>query len=449
MLNISDILPWVKGQLRGPDTTFMGVSADTRTLKKNDLFVALKGERVDGHNLLLEARQKGATCALVERVVETSLPLIYVDNTLKALGQMAYHYRLGFSPPMLAITGSSGKTTVKEMAGSILTMKGETLITQGSLNTEVGVPLTLMRLRKSHRAAVIEMGARHKGDIQYLMGLVLPQVALITNAGVAHVEIFGSERGIAEAKGEIFSELSLNGTGVVNLDSPYAHYWKGLLKGKKIMTFGLSKEADVTAEDLRYSLMGVNFTLKTPFGSSQIEVNAPGEHSVCNALAAAAATLNMNASLDEVSRGLKAFRSISGRLQMKQGLSGAQLIDDTYNANPHSMRASLKVLSAFPGVKIFVMGDMRELGAEARQFHEEIGNEAKNLKIDYLLGVGENTAFAAKQFGDRGQHFSEKALLLDVLKEMLEKNLEATVLIKGSRGMKMEEVLFAIEDKRK
>lgn len=455
---------WMQATLfgiqKGQDLLFTGLSTDSRALRAGHLFVAIKGERVDGHQFLAEVQAKGAVAAIVEKAqTDISLPQLIVDNPVLALGRFAQSYRQGFSLPLAAVTGSCGKTTVKEMIASILSMGSEGseayLASQGNLNTEVGLPLTLLRLKPEHRLAVIEMGARQKGDIRYLMSLAQPDVTLITNAGVAHLEVFGSERGIAEAKGEIFAHLKQNGTAVINGDDPNAEYWQSLLKGQKLIRFGLgSKEFDFTCKDFQETFEGCQFELLTPKGNRKIVLKAFGQHSVSNALAAAATAFALGCSLDEIVLGLEKFQPVSGRLQLKPGIEGSKIMDDTYNANPVSVKAALAVLAGAGSKsaghsdqanKIFVMGDMLELGPNAAAQHREIGEEARRLGIDKMYGFGPLTNGAIEAFGTGGKHYSDKATLIQELINQEKAQFANTrILVKGSRGMRMEEVVQAL-----
>lgn len=454
------------------DREIKEVKTDSRQIQPGDLFVALKGERVDGHDCVAEAEARGAIGVVVERRVDTRLPTLVVENTLKALGIFGKAYRQYFQIPIVAVTGSCGKTTVKEMIYSILSLHASTLANIGNLNTEVGVPLTLLRLNDQHKQAVIEMGARKAGDITYLMSLVSPEISLITNAGVAHIEIFGTAKGIAEAKGEIYSELSPVGTAIINRDDPNAVYWMSLLKGQRVFTFGLSSKNLQDAESLKanknnskhgdYNIKELinihgrspvfhddssDFVLITDIGEVAIHLPMPGEHSIQNALAAACVARALNVPLNCIKAGLENFQAATGRLQNKIGMQGARIIDDTYNANPVSMLAALKVLAGTKAKKIFVMGDMFELGKESLNGHHETGLAAKNLKIDKMFGIGEATKAAVEAFGSQATHYVDKAELISALMTELDPN--TIVLVKGSRGMRMEEVVSAIEQPKK
>ncbi len=461
-LKVEDLMQWLNSNVSknvndSSDLTSLsnalitGVSTDTRTLAKGDLFVAIEGEQLDGHQYLKDAETKGAVAALVNKnnpaVIPTAtknshLPLLSVDNTVQSLGILAHRYRSQFNIPLAAITGSCGKTSVKEMLASVLMSEGPALATRGNLNTEIGVPLTLMRLNVNHQSAVIEMGARKQGDIKYLMNIAEPTVTLITNAGVAHLGIFGSERGVAEAKGEIYAHLHPKGTAIINLDDNNANYWKSLLKGQQLITFGFNNEADVSCGAIEQTAMGSVFKTKTPIGEIQIHLSSPGKHSISNALAVVAAAIAMKISKENIKQGLEAFIPVVGRLQTKMGKNGVRVIDDTYNANPVSVKAALEVLSAYPQT-IFVMGDMLELGNDSEKLHRSMGEEAKRLGVKHMLGIGPLTRHAIQAFGSDALHFENKSSLIDALMSKIGSS-EITVLVKGSRGMRMEEVVQAL-----
>lgn len=431
----------------GQDLAINGITTDSKKVIPGDLFVAIVGAKVDGHDFIAEAEKNGAIAVLASKTVTTSLPTLLVSDSIQALGRLARAYRSQFHIPMIAVTGSCGKTTVKEMLAGILALQGPVLSNQGNLNTDVGLPLTLLRLQPEHQSAVVEMGARHLGDIAYLMSLANPTVSLITNAGVAHLEIFGSEKGIAEAKGEIYSNLDEAGTAIINIDDPNAKYWQGLLKARqKYLTFGLEHPAQISAQNVVMQPCFSEFDLVTDLGSTHIHLLAPGKHNILNALAAAAGARGLNVSLADIKSGLERFMPVKGRLQFKKGYKGVTIIDDTYNANPISVKAALSVLATLPGQKIFIMGDMFELGKEELSLHQQTGLDAKNLKIDQLLGVGAMTEEAVKGFGNGATHFINKEQLIKNIVEKIDMNLGEPInlLIKGSRGMRMEEIVVAL-----
>lgn len=454
ILKLKEIAQWMDARLEGEDKIISGVAIDSRSLTANDLFFALVGERVNGHDYIEEVTRKNAAGIVVSQTVSSEIPRLYVKDTRLALGQLGKHYRDQFAIPMAAITGSYGKTTVKEMLASILSTFGPGFATQGNLNTEIGVPLTLLRLKEAHQWAVIEMGARKTGDIAYLMEIAKPTVALINNAGIAHIEIFGSEHAVRDAKGELFSGLSADGIAVMNIEDPHLAYWKSLLKGQKIFSFGSGSLAELRITKIQYFCQSSTFILSYQNQDVRVTLPAPGEHNVRNAMGAAATALAMGASLASVKMGLEKFRPVSGRLEFVTGMLNTNIIDDTYNANPVSMRAALSVLAAQPGQKFFVMGDMLELGKYAESWHQDIGEEAKRLGIHKMYGIGTLTHHAVVGFGDCGKHYQDKKCLINELIRDIQDNKdfnqntskEVTVLVKGSRGMHMEEVVSALQN---
>jgi UDP-N-acetylmuramoyl-tripeptide--D-alanyl-D-alanine ligase len=435
----------------GADVTFTGVSTDTRTLKAKDLFVALRGERFDGHRFLGDARAAGAVAAMVDEAdaAKDSLPVLVVDDTRLALGRLAAHWRSRFTLPLVALTGSSGKTTVKEMLAAILrdasaldaSADESVLATRGNLNNDIGMPLMLLELNSAHRYAVIEMGMNHAGEIRYLAQLAMPDVALITNAGHAHIEFLGSEEAIARAKGEILEGLDDGGTAVINADDAHAPMWRALAGDRRRIEFGLEHAAEVTAT-YRLRSLESEIVLKTPRGEARATLHAPGTHNVRNALAAVAAAVALDVPIGSVAAGLERYRGMKGRLQAKRGVGGATVIDDTYNANPESMRAAIDVLAQSAGRKLLVLGDMGELGPAALHLHSEVGAYARAAGIDRLFTLGEHSAATAEAFGADARHYGRLEELMADLGYAL--TPDATVLVKGSRFMKMERVVQAL-----
>lgn len=444
MMLLSQVAQLLGGRLVGEDVEFQGVSTDSRKIVSDDLFVALKGENFDGSEFVAVAANAGAVAALVnESDTQTfACPVIMVKNTREALGQLAAQWRCRFSLPVVALTGSNGKTTVKEMLAAILREAchdtDHVLATTGNLNNDIGMPLTLLQLRKHHRYAVIEMGMNHPGEIDYLSRIARPDVALINNAASAHLAGLGTLEAVARAKGEIFAGLSANGIAVINADDSYAPLWRDMARGHRVVDFALDAEAavgacwDVTA-------YGIQMEITTPSGMVNVNLNVPGAHNARNALAAAAAAVALHVPLEAIRTGLEAFTGVAGRLQRKPGKNGATVIDDTYNANPASMRAALQVLAQAPGKRIFAMGDMGELGEQERSLHAEIGEFARRLCIQRLYALGELSLEAVQAFGKGARHFANVEDLCDALDAELDAN--TTVLVKGSRFMKMERVV--------
>ncbi len=461
MMLLSEAAAVTGAELRGRDVAFDSVGTDTRALAPRALFVALRGRRFDGHDFVARAPAAGAVAAMVgesrarNQESGVTLPLLVVHNTRLALGSLGAHWRGKFSMPLVALTGSSGKTTVKEMLGLILreAVRSESgipnpetcvLATRGNLNNDIGVPLMLLELKPTHRYAVIEMGTNHAGEIRYLARLAAPDVALVNNAGHAHLEFFGSEEAVARAKGEVFEELKAEGTAVINADERFAALWRELAAGKKQIDFGVEHEAAVTATyALRY--LESEIVVRMPRGEAGATLKVPGLHNVKNALAAAAAAAALDIRPQAIAAGLARFAGIKGRLQKRPGFNGATLIDDTYNANPESVHAALAVLAQAPGRKLLVLGDMGELGADAPRLHTEIGAAARVAGVDRLFTFGELSAHAARAFGAGARHFPRVEELLAEIENLLAPGV--TMLVKGSRFMEMERVVkaFALE----
>ncbi|QQS53228.1 MAG: UDP-N-acetylmuramoyl-tripeptide--D-alanyl-D-alanine ligase [Candidatus Competibacteraceae bacterium] len=432
----------------GADAVFAAVGTDSRRLPADALFVALSGPNFDGHDFIAAARQRGAQAALVSRWVADPLPQLRVVDTRLALGRLAASWRARFTGPLIALTGSNGKTTLKEMLAAILRRRGPTLATEGNLNNDIGMPLTLLRLNAAHGYAVIEMGANHHGEIAYLTGLARPDVAIINNAGPCHLEGFGDVAGVARAKGEIFQGLSAAGVAIVNRDDPYADDWIGLNPGRRVVDFGLDRPAAVGARILDAATH--RFRLILPVGETEVRLPLPGRHNIRNALAAAAGALAVGATLDDIQRGLESLRDVGGRLQRLRGQHGGTVIHDAYNANPASLAAALHTVGAGPERKWLVLGDMRELGPVAEALHAQSGREARTAGFERLYALGEHSRAAAAAFGESGRHFADMESLIEALHRDLTHNAEPpTILIKGSRGMRMERVVATLIEPEK
>ncbi|MCC5868950.1 MAG: UDP-N-acetylmuramoyl-tripeptide--D-alanyl-D-alanine ligase, partial [Gammaproteobacteria bacterium] len=393
----------INGELIGPDAPFTGVSTDSRQLADGNLFVALTGPRFDGHVFLAAAREAGAAGAIVSRALDVPLPQILVADTQRALQRLAAQWRSGFAGPVIGLTGSNGKTTVKEMLRAILAEGGATLATEGNLNNEIGVPLTLLRLASAHRWAVVEMGANHAGEIARLTRLANPTVGLLINAAAAHLEGFGSREGVARAKGELFENLAPGATAVVNADDRWASMWLASCGKRPVLRFALDADAEFTATDVRETgdplSPALEFRLVTPLGESDVRLPMLGSHNVANALAAAAAAIAAGASLGQVRRGLAAVANVAGRLTAQPGLEGCTVYDDSYNANPASVAAAIGFLASRSGARVLVLGDLGELGADAAVLHREVGQRARDAGLDLLIGVGPLSRGAVEAFG--------------------------------------------------
>ncbi len=441
-MQLSAAAAGIHAEYFGENVSFTHVSTDTRSLTQGDLFVALQGEHFDGHEYLHQAQEAGAVAAMVSRVPETELPLLKVKDTRLGLGQLAAFWRQHFTLPLAAVTGSNGKTTVKEMIASILRQRGSVLATHGNLNNDIGVPLTLLRLQEQHRYAVIEMGANHAGEIEYLCTLARPDVAVVTNAAAAHLEGFGSIDGVAHAKGEIFSGLGSAGTAIINADDVYAPLWTQLAGNRKIISFGLGDTADVSAA-WQQQRDGVQLELRTPAGQATLLLRLQGRHNVMNALAATATALALGADLDMVQAGLAQVEAVAGRLQVLQGSAGMRILNDTYNANPASLQAAVDVLAAMPGQKWLVLGDMGELGSGAEQLHADCGKLARASGVMRLYAMGELSRHAVDSFGEGARWFASHADLVRQIRQDWQG--EGVLLVKGSRLMHMEEVVNALQ----
>ena len=494
MMLLSQAAQVLNGKLIGPDVRFAAVSTDSRKIKTGDLFIALRGEHFDGYEFVAQAAQKGAVAALVnadsheahspvlspdETTGETTSHLtspakdagqvigyshstspakdagqvagyqhsvLLVDDTRLALGQLAAYWRKQFDIPLAAITGSNGKTTVKEMLAGILRVAAGSndavLTTHGNLNNDIGMPLTLLQLNAQHRYAVIEMGMNHPGEIDYLTRIACPDVALITNASGAHLAGLGTVEAVAHAKGEIFAGFKPQGAAVINADDDYAPLWRSLAGTHPLLEFGLGQPADVSGQ-WQPQDAGLRLDAQTPSGDFSADLQVPGAHNARNALAATAAAIALNVPLEVIALGLEKFGGVAGRLQRKAARHGAILIDDTYNANPASLRAAISVLAQADGRRVLVLGDMGELGDNAAALHAEIGSEARNAGIEKMYALGDLSRNAVRAFGSGAQHFER----IEDLQKALEDELDAdtTMLVKGSRFMKMERVVQYLE----
>ena len=489
-MKLSEIAACVQGELLGDDVAISSVSIDTRAIKPGQLYVAIKGRNFDGNEFVSAAEQAGAAAAIVHPGISVAIPHIVVDDTRLALAELAgawrrYCRRLS----VVGITGSNGKTTVKEMVAAILGVQAETLFTQGNLNNDIGVPLTLLRLTEQHRYAAIEMGANHPGEIEYTSQYVQADVAIITNVGAAHIEGFGSVDGVAKAKGEIIQTLKQDGVAVLNRDDAYFDYWKSVAGARKIMSFGIDSAATVTAHSVKAEIINhafaTTFELVTEAGVLTINLRLAGRHNVVNALAATAACLALNIDLQQIKQGLESVKPVTGRLQLLVGRLGSLVIDDTYNANSASLKAGLDVLKSCAGKRCLqdgrdpvavgattserdqllaraptvnalgdtkavaeqrelwlVLGAFGELGPESPKIHEQMGELIKSSGVVRLLAVGSEAENTVNAFGQGATFFNNQNDLIDVLKQEL-KGDEA-ILIKGSRAQRMENVAAAL-----
>ena len=383
-LRLSEIATMASGELQGEDTFVSGVSTDTRNLQFGDLFVALQGEKYDGHKFIDASIEQIVGGALVHESVQTSLPLIKVDDTLAGMTRWAHAWRNKVNPSLIAVTGSNGKTTVKQMISDVLTRAGKVCSTQGNLNNHIGVPLTLLTLRMDDQFAVIEMGANHHGEIHHLSVLTEPDIVVITNAGPAHLEGFGSVAGVAKAKGEIIDGVAPDGTIILNADDEYLDVWIQKAGEHNVLLFGFGEQANIKGRVL------ANSSLQVTTPDYELVINLPmlGKHNMYNALAATAAAYALNISKNDIAQGLQNASEVSGRLQIKPGILGATIIDDTYNANPASLQAAIDVLCAQHGEPWLVLGDMGELGDDAESIHARMGEIARAAGVKKAIWFG-------------------------------------------------------------
>jgi UDP-N-acetylmuramoyl-tripeptide--D-alanyl-D-alanine ligase len=444
---LSEVAELLHGRLLGGDAFFDRIGTDTRSLQGGELFVAIRGVNFDGHDFLAGAAQRGAVGALVDRDVEAPLPLVRVDDALRGLGGLASAWRARCPATVIGITGSNGKTTLKEMCAVILGCEHRVLATQGNLNNHIGVPLTLARLQ-DEQFAVIEMGANHAGEIRYLSKTARPDVAVLNNAGRAHLEGFGSLDGVAHAKAEIIEGLRAGGTFVFNGDDRYAGLWRELAGARRQLTFGVRNRADIASEADSYRIEWgeqgyvATFAVTTPQDGFEVSLQLAGEHNRMNALAAIAACHAVGIPPAQMQAGLAQLAPVAGRLAPVRAHSGARVIDDSYNANPESVIAALGVLRAAPGRRTLVLGDLGELGAEQEQMHRELGQRAAEAGIERLFSCGELSRHASQAFAGESRHFDTREALIDHLGSSL--GSDDSVLIKGSRTSLMDRVVVAL-----
>jgi UDP-N-acetylmuramoyl-tripeptide--D-alanyl-D-alanine ligase len=430
------------GELKGADGPFAGVSTDTRTLRGGELFFALSGPNFAGEDFVGEARGKGAAGAVVKTLVDEDIPQIAVEDTRQALGELGSHWRQQQSAVVVGITGSNGKTTLKEMTAACLAAKGPTLATAGNFNNEIGVPLMLLRMNAGHRYAVFELGANHIGEIAYLTSLARPNVVVITNAAAAHLEGFGSLDGVAKGKGEILQGMPRPEFAILNADDDFYAYWSGLADELTVVSFGLGEQADVRGEDIVVAAGSTQFTLHVKGQTVPVTLPLAGRHNVRNACAAAAVATVLGMSPAEIAAALESVMPVGGRLQPLAGRCGATLFDDSYNANPRSVIAAGEFLASLPGARWMVLGDMKELGADEIGLHAEVGEGLKKAGIDRLFTTGDLCRHTSEAFGVGGSWFdSVEALAADVLGQLTN---DVNVLVKGSRSMRMERVVEAL-----
>jgi len=441
MMALSQAANILHGVMSGESVDFSSVSTDTRSLQKGDLYVALHGDSFDGHDYIRQAQQAGAIAAIIHKDVVTSLPVIKVEDTRKALGELAAAWRQSFSGKVVAITGSNGKTTVKEMVSAIAVKQGDVLATQGNFNNDIGLPLTLLRMQQEE-FAVIEMGANHSGEILNLTNITRPDVALINNAALAHLEGFGSLKGVAQAKGEIYQGLSNDGIAVINKDDEFAGYWLELTDGKKIIDFSMKDNTASVYGEWKQTGSGGN--LKVYIGDEILQINLQihGLHNAMNALAAISVAEALGIKHTYITQALNEFSAVKGRLNFYRVNENLTVIDDTYNANPASLSVGIDVLNELPGEHWLVLGDMGELGNDEREMHFDAGVKARSAGVTRVLAIGNASRHAVEAFGENGVSFKNKDELVSFIKQ--HQSDELGILVKGSRFMHMEQIVESL-----
>lgn len=445
-MKLSECAHLVHGTLVGEDVSFASVNIDTRTITAKQLYIAIKGKNFDGNAFVDQAQQAGAIAAIVNDGVHTSLPHIMVEDTKLALAQLAGAWRKKLAVSVVGVTGSNGKTTVKEMIAAILAVNHQVLFTQGNLNNDIGVPLTLLRLNEQHRYAVIEMGANHAKEIEYSSTYAAADVVVLNNAGAAHIEGFGSIDGVAKAKGEIIETLRVDGTAILNRDDDYFDYWRGVAGDRKIISFGLHPDADVTVRAINTGIVDHEFMTCFDLSVGQqgvtIQLKVAGQHNVVNALAAAAACLALGIDFAQIKCGLESVKPVTGRLQPLVSRFGNIVIDDSYNANAVSLKAGLSVLASCTGTPWLILGAFGELGDDSVNIHKDMGEMIKASGVVRLLAVGEDARHTVQAFGAGATFFDNQDELIATLTRELKGG--ETLLIKGSRARRMENVAAAL-----
>ncbi len=431
------------------DLVLTGITTDSRQVAPGMLFAALPGETFDGHDYIPQALERGAVAVLVKRDVESPIATLQVPDVLAALGRLAAHWRQQCRAKVVGITGSNGKTTVKEMIASILRQSGAVLATDGNFNNELGLPLTLFRLRNSHDYAVLEMGASNPGDIAYLAGIARPDVGVVTNIGPAHLQGFIDEQGVARAKGELYAALAESGTAVMNSAEPWVGLWQGINTAGKTRFFAGTGAGDIQikragTDSASGGLCGDGIVIATPVGDFQVHLPLPGEHNLSNALAATAACLALDIPIMDIKTGLETVKPVPGRLSLVCANAGWTVIDDTYNANPASLYAALQVLASQSGEPWLVLGDMQELGDNSRKMHAELGDAARSLGVKRLFALGDASTATVDAFGEMAAHFDSRDGLIKALRAELKPGVAC--LVKGSRSMGMEQIVHAISN---
>ena len=444
MMRLTAVALWTRGRLHGADVEVTGFSIDTRTLKAGDLFVALPGERVDGHDFVALAAERGAVAALVTRPVDAPIAQVVVDDTQLALGDLASAVRAQRDVRVVGITGSNGKTTVKTLTASILSRHGRTHVNAGNFNNELGMPLTLLAMPEDTRYAVLEMGAGKPGDIAYLAAIARPDIGLVNSIAPAHLERMGTIEGVAETKGALYQALPVDGVAIINADDErFAGFFTGLAGSRRTLRYALTHRADIGADIVEERIDGTHFVLSTPHGDGDVHLPLAGRHNVANALAAASIAIALDVPVETIVEGLEQVPRVAGRLNLEPMPGGWTLIDDSYNANPGSAAAAIDTLSLAEGERWLILGDMAELGPDAVRMHADTGRLAHQRGIDRLLAIGAKSAAAVEAFGEGAHHFDTQEALIEAACHDIHKGV--TVLVKGSRSSGMERVAAAMK----
>jgi UDP-N-acetylmuramoyl-tripeptide--D-alanyl-D-alanine ligase len=444
MSTLAAAADFMHGELHGTDHAFNGVSTDTRTLQQGELFIALQGPNFDGCDYVGQARGKGAVGAVVPRIVDEDISQISVEDSKRALGRLGAAWRQQLSPVVVGVTGSNGKTTLKELTAACLSTTAPTLATHGNLNNDIGMPLMLTRIEERHRFAVLEMGANHAGEIAYLTALAKPDIVVITNAAAAHLEGFGSLDGVARAKGEILCGETRPKVAVLNADDRYFEYWSALVQDTQLITFGIEGHADVCARNINAKADFSSFDLHLPVGEIDVVLPLSGRHNVRNACAAAAIAIAVGIDIADIKSELESVQPVDGRLRRLAGINGSTIYDDSYNANPLSVVAAAEFLASLPGDNLLVLGDMGELGEDAARMHAETGEQVRAAGVSRLLATGALSRNTVEGFGEGATWHAD----IDELAASLEPELhgDTNVLVKGSRFMKMERLVEALRE---
>jgi len=440
-LKLSEIAISINGDFCGEDKNIKGVSTDTRTIKKDQLFIGLRGPNFNGNEFINVAKKNGAAACVVDSNIVNDIQAIHVKDTKLALGDLARVWRKRLSSVFIGITGSNGKTTLKEMLSTCFSQNHKTFNTVGNYNNDIGMPLMILDMNNTYEYAVLEMGASKPGDIKYLVDVAYPDVVLINNAAPAHLDGFNSINGVANAKGEILQGRVTPKFAILNHDDSFYNLWAEMASNSEIMNFGSNSDAMIYPECITLEKNYSSFELRTPNGSINILLKLLGMHNVLNACAAAAVMLSQSKTLSEIKSGLEATAPVSGRLEMKESHHGHEIIDDTYNSNPKSMSVAIEFLRKSDKTKVFVMGDMLELGKEKESLHKDLGKKLNDADIDYLFGIGELTKHAVDSFEKNGFWYEDIDCMIEDIASMMLKNREMSILVKGSRSMKMERVI--------